>query len=176
MRPPRRVLAPGALLLLTAAAAVLATGLTRETAGGGTRGLSAPDARAIRGYEGWTRLRGRPRADLRSLGSAHPGVKRIFVNQPTRRLAPTGRQRYPFPVGSTIVKAGRSGGELTLIAIMRKVARTGTADGGWDFVEYQRSSASERFARVGGGEGVCTGCHSIAQRRQRTDWTFDTLR
>jgi hypothetical protein len=164
-----------------AAAAALALMLlgpvgTGSSAGTDLRGLSRADARSIQGFERWTRLLRAPRADLASLGGAHPGQKRIHVNRARRRLAPAGRQRFPYPVGTTIVKTARTGSAVTLVAIMRKVARAGARDGGWDFVEYQRSSGYVPFQRVGGGEAVCTGCHQIAQRRQRTDWTFITLR
>jgi hypothetical protein len=153
-----------------------AAGRGAPAAGGDLRGLSRADARSIQGFERWTRLAGRPRPELAGLGSAHPGATRIWVNRSARRLAPAGRQRFPYPVGTTIVKTARRGDALTLIAILRKVARAGAADGGWDFVEYQRPSGSAAFQRVGGGEAVCTSCHRLAQERQRSDWVFSRLR
>jgi hypothetical protein len=103
-------------------------------------------------------------------------VKRIYVNRARRRLAPAGRQRFPYPVGTTIVKTASTGRAITLIAVMRRVARTGRRDGGWDFVEYQRPSAGVPYRLVGGGEGVCTSCHTLATTEQRTDWVFSRLR
>ena len=75
------------------------------------RGVSAADAARIRGYRGWTVMRGRPSGDLAALGAAHRGgVKRIVVSRPAARLAPGGRQRFPYPVGTTVVKtAGPAG-------------------------------------------------------------------
>jgi cytochrome P460 len=166
----------GGAAALALAAVLLGPVGAGSSAGTDLRGLSRADARSIAGFERWTRLLRGPRADLASLGAAHPGEKRIYVNRARRRLAPAGRQRFPYPVGTTIVKTARRGGAVTLVAIMRKAARAGARDGGWDFVEYQRPSGSVPFRRVGGGEGVCTGCHLIAQQRQRTDWTFITLR
>ncbi len=141
------------------------------------RGVAAADARRIRGYPAWTVLRGRPTGELVALGAAHrSGAKRIVANQPAARIAPGGRQRFPYPVGTTIVKTAGPPRAPELIAIMVKVARDGTADGGWDYVEYLRESASAPLAPVGGGEAVCTGCHLSAERVQGTDWVFSTLR
>ena len=141
------------------------------------RGVSAADARRIRGYPGWTVLRGRPTGDLAALGAAHRGgEKRIVVDQAPGRIAPGGRQRFPYPVGTTIVKTAGPARAPELVAIMVKVARDGAADGGWDYVEYLRDSASAPLALVGGGEGVCTGCHFSAEQAQGTDWVFSTLR
>ena len=139
--------------------------------------MAPADARRIRGYPAWTVLRGRPAGELAALGAAHRGgAKRIVVNQPAARIAPAGRQRFPYPVGTTIVKTTGPARAPELIAIMVKVARDGAADGGWDYVEYLRDSASAPLAVVGGGEGVCTGCHLSAERVQGTDWVFSTLR
>ena len=141
------------------------------------RGVSAADARRIRGYLDWTVLRGRPTGDLAALGSAHRGgVKRIVVDQPAARIAPGGRQRFPYPVGTTIVKTAGPAAVPELIAIMVKVARDGATDGGWDYLEYLRNSPSAPLALLGGGEGVCTGCHFSAEQAQGTDWVFSTLR
>jgi cytochrome P460 len=172
----RRTAAAIAAAMALAFAVFAATGGGVPAPGSDLRGLSRADTRSIQGYERWTRLLGRPRPELAGLGSAHPGTKRIWVNRSARRLAPAGRQRFPYPVGTTIVKTARRGDAITLVAIMRKVARAGAGGGGWDFVEYQRSSGSAAFQRVGGGEGVCTGCHRLAQQRQRSDWVFSRLR
>ncbi len=141
------------------------------------RGVAEADARRIRGYPGWTVLRGRPTGDLAALGAAHRGgVKRIVVDQPAARIAPGGRQRFPYPVGTTIVKTAGPAAAPELIAIMVKVARDGAADGGWDYLEYLRQTPSAPLALLPGGEGVCTGCHMTAERAQGTDWVFSTLR
>ena len=141
------------------------------------RGVSAADAARIRGYRGWTVMRGRPSGDLAALGAAHRGgVKRIVVSRPAARLAPGGRQRFPYPVGTTVVKTAGPAGRPTLVALMTKVARDGARDGGWDYAEYLRDAPSAALVRVGGGEGVCTGCHMAAARQQGTDWVFSTLR
>ncbi len=141
------------------------------------RGVSEADARRIRGYPRWTIMRGRPSGDLAALGAAHRGgVKRIVVSRPAARLAPGGRQRFPYPVGTTIVKTAGPAARPTLVAVMTKVARGGARDGGWDYAEYLRGAPSAALVRVGGGEGVCTGCHMAAARQQGTDWVFSTLR
>jgi hypothetical protein len=61
-----------------------------------------------------------------------------------------------------------------LVAIMRKVR--GSEDLGWSWVEYQRDSASEDFARVSAPTSVCTGCHASAANDQKTDGVFWSLR
>lgn len=144
---------------------------------GDLRGVSRRDARWIRGYTGWTALRGRPEAALAPLGAAHQGgAKRIVVDQPASRIAPGGRPRFPYPVGTTVVKTAGPVAAPELVAIMRKVARGGATDGGWDYVEYLRASPSASLARVAAGEAVCAGCHLAAERDQGTDWVFSTLR
>lgn len=141
------------------------------------RGVASADTRRIRGYPGWTVLRGRAAGELAALGAAHRGgAKRIVVDQPAARIAPGGRQRFPYPVGTTVVKTAGPPRAPELVAIMVKVARDGAADGGWDYVEYLRDSASAPLALVGGGEAVCTGCHLSAERVRGTDWVFSTLR
>jgi hypothetical protein len=165
-----------AVAVLTVAGGAAAVAATREDDATSLPGLSAADRRAIQGFERWTPLTKPPLASLRSLGSAHPGTKRIYASPPRSRLVRAGRQRFPYPVGTRIVKTGSTGGVVTLVAIMRKVARGGASDGGWDYVEYSRSSGTARFSRVSFPERGCAGCHVNANTRQRTDWVFYSLR
>ena len=139
-------------------------------------GLAAADAAAIRASSHWQRLARPPLAELRPLGSAHPGAKRIYTSVARAKLAPGGRQRYPYPRGTTIVKVATTANVATLVAIMRKTAVTNPRDGGWDYVEYQRSSGAEPFSRVAFPESGCADCHRNAATRQRTDWVFYSLR
>ena len=141
------------------------------------RGVSSRDTRWIRGHRGWTPLRGRPDPALAALGSAHRGgAKRIAVDQPASRIAPGGRQRFPYPVGTTVVKTAGPVAAPTLVAIMRKVARGGAAGEGWVYVEYLRASPSAPLARVAAPEALCADCHLAASRDQGTDRVFSTLR
>jgi len=139
-------------------------------------GLDAADAALIEGYLGWTPLPEPPIADLRSLGGAHPGTKRIFASPPMAELVAGGAQRFPYPRGTVVMKEARSGGAVTLVAIMEKVRANDDATGGWRYVEYNRAGASEPFAKVNFAESGCAGCHMNANSRQATDWVFFSLR
>ena len=50
---------------------------------------------------------------------------------------------------------------LSLIAAMRKVKTT--ANGGWRWEEFTRSSPTARFTKVGFPESGCAACHSQAK-------------
>lgn len=140
------------------------------------RGLSASDRRAIAGFTRWQRLARPPVPSLQPLGGAHPGSKSIYVNRTRAQLSRGGRQRFPYPRGTTIVKTASNNGAVTLIAIMRKIGSAREADGGWRWVEYKRSSGSQPFSKLIASEGLCTGCHISATQTQRSDWTFYRLR
>lgn len=138
-------------------------------------GIAAADAALIEGYLAWTRLPEPPRAELRSLGGAHPGTKRIFASPSRAELVAGGTQRFPYPRGTIVVKEGRTDGEITLVAIMEKVRANDAATGGWRFAEYNRASAGEPFAKVNFPESGCAGCHMNANTRQQTDWVFYSI-
>jgi hypothetical protein len=139
-------------------------------------GIAAADAALIKGYLAWTRLTEPPRAELRSLGGAHAGTKRIFASPSRTVLVAGGTQRFPYPRGTVVVKEGRTDGEITLVAIMEKVRANDAATGGWRYAEYNRASAGEPFAKVNFPESGCAGCHMNANTRQSTDWVFHSLR
>jgi len=121
------------------------------------------------------RLTRRPVPALRSLGGAHPGAKSIRVNRERAALTGArGRQRFPYPRGTVIVKTATRGGTLSLIAIMRKV-RAGGAPSSWRYAEDTRSRGGEGFTKVGGGQPLCRGCHVSAVDVQTSDWVFTRL-
>ena len=139
-------------------------------------GIPAPDQALIVASEGWQRLARRPVASLRPLGGAHPGAKSIRVSADRAALTDRrGRQRFPYPMGTVIVKTASIGGSPSLVAIMRKVAR-GSAARSWRYVEYARGRGGSGFTKVGGGQSLCTGCHVSATSVQRSDWVFSRLR
>jgi hypothetical protein len=167
-----------ATLALAGAVSAIALSATRsQTAAASFPGLSPSDQQAIRGYQGWTRLTKKPPARLRSLGSAHrTGTHTIYASPARSQLVGrNGRQRFPYPVGTKILKTNTDGGAITLVAIMRKVARGSSTAGSWDYVEYQRSSGSASFSKFSGGEAACTGCHSYANGGQRGDPRTDSV-
>ena len=61
-------------------------------------------------------------------------------------------------------------------SILGPMRANGPRQPGWDYLEYLRDSPSAPLALLGGGEGVCTGCHFSAEQAQGTDWVFSTLR
>lgn len=119
------------------------------------------------GFERWPRLNAQPippnSPNTRRVGfDAHLSTKSVHVS---RRPA-----AGAYPDGAVVVKAGRSGGAVTLVAIMRKVAGVDPAHGDWEFVEYKRASASARFATDASLTGAtCWSCHVTARE---TDWVF----
>ncbi len=123
------------------------------------------------GFTAWTRLNDQPippdSVESQRVGfDAHRSTKQVHLN-PRAARRQDGR---PFPDGSVIVKAGREGGVITLIAIMRKVAGADPGHGDWRFREWKRTSASEPFTTSDSLAGAtCWSCHAIAQP---SDWVF----
>jgi len=145
-------------------------GLVTALAGANTAlpGLPAD----VAGFERWLRLNATP-LPVRP-GDPHRGVKDVFVNRSRDQIAPGGAQRFPYPDGSIVVKASTRPGEdfVWLVAIMRKRAGSDPAHGNWQFVEYTRPGAGDRFT-VLARDGVCWGCHGDV--RAASDWVFTTL-
>ena len=106
----------------------------------------------VNGYAKWPRLN---RVPIRDGSSAHQGTKNVYASK--RR---TGAR---YPVGTIIVKTGMPPGKkwLSLIAAMRKVKAT--ANGGWRWEEFTRSSPTARFVKVGFPESGCAACHAQAK-------------
>lgn len=124
------------------------------------------------GFESWLRLNRRPIPPRSS--DPHFGTKNVYVNQARRRIAPGGRQRYPYPYGTVIVKSATRQNQPfhSLVAVMRKIRGANRAHNDWVMVEYTRSSARARYGKVASGS-ICTGCHVQAKRR---DYVFTPLR
>lgn len=139
------------------------------------RGIPAPDRALALASERWLRLTRPPVPSLRGLGGAHPGEKSIRVSRGRAELTRRdGRQRFPYPRRTVVVKTGTVDGTLTLVAIMRRVA-TGPAPSAWRYVEYTRDRAGQAFARVGGGQSLCSDCHAGASDVQGSDSVFTRL-
>jgi Cytochrome P460 len=164
-------------LLLVAVAAVAAAGLT-ALAAAGTSGPSRQEAQAppglpayTAGFGRWLRLNKRPIPSRPN--DAHLGTKNVFVNRTRARIAPRGRQRFPYPYGTVIVKSIRRPGQpfVGVVAVMRKVRGANPAHKDWVMIEYLRSSPSERFENVASG-AVCTNCHMQVRGR---DYVFTRL-
>lgn len=131
------------------------------------------------GFERWLRLNKKPippdSADSRTIGfDAHRSVKNVYVNRGRAKLTrPNGRQRLPYPPGTILVKTGRTGSTITLVAIMRKIKGFDPRHGNWQFVEYKRSRADQRFTTSASlRDGTCWGCHATVAK---DDWVFTAL-
>ena len=128
---------------------LLLSGIGAETpAGANANGIPA----YVTGYAKWTRLN---RVPIRAGSSAHQGTKNVYASK-----RKTGAR---YPVGTIVVKAGKPPGKtwLSLIAAMRKVKAT--ANGGWRWEEFTRSSPTDRFTKVGFPESSCAACHAQAK-------------
>ena len=112
----------------------------------------------VQGYAGWPRLN---RAPIRGGSPAHQGTKNVYASKRRRGAR--------YPVGAIVVKTATPPGKswLSLVATMRKVR--GSANGGWRWEEFTRSSPRARFARVGFPASGCAACHMQAKA---SDYVF----
>lgn len=149
-----------------ALAAIPVVALARDSPSAGLPGLP----RDIDGFQRWPKLNFKPLPNRG--GTAHRGVKQVYANKRRNVLAPGGKQRFPYPAGTIIVKTASTGGVITLVAIGRKLKGFDRAHGDWQFVEYKRSSAGQRFSEISRGE-ICYSCHVGARK---TDWIFTRAR
>lgn len=148
-----------------------ATALT----GADLRGIPAPDRAIVLASQRWLALTRAPVASLRSLSFAHPGTKAIRVNRTRAQLTGrNGRQRFPYPRRTVVVKTAANAGTVTLVAIMRRVT-SGRDAAAWRYVEYKRGSGGGTFSKVGGGQSLCSSCHLEATEVQGSDAVFTRL-
>lgn len=131
-------------LALTAVLASVAGAATEQ----GTNGLP----RYIKGYAAFPKLNRKP---ILGGSPAHGGTKNVYASRAQR----SGR----YAAGTLIVKTATPPGKkwLSLVATMRRVR--GTANGGWRWEEFTRSSPSARFTKIGFPESGCAGCHVQAK-------------
>ena len=156
--------------VIAATAAVLVS--AASTAPSGTEARPLPGLPAYTaGFNQWLRLNRLPIPARPT--DAHLGTKNVFVNRTRKRLAPGGRQRFPYPYGSILVKSIRRPGQrfVGVVAVMRKLRGRNPAHNDWVMVEYLRSGPTARFEEVAAGE-VCTRCHMQVRRR---DYVFTRL-
>ncbi len=164
--------------LLVAVAAALAAVITVATALADSQRADSTTAerfrglpRYVNGFQKWPRLESFRPLPQRG-GDAHPGRKVVYVNRRLSVLAPHGKQRFPYPYGTIVVKTAKTAGYIHLVAIGRKRKGFDRKHGDWQFVEYVRDRAGGRF--IEGAEGdVCYSCHVGAKK---TDWIFTRVR
>jgi hypothetical protein len=112
------------------------------------------------GYAKWTKLNSKPIPPRAN--DPHRSTKNVYVS----RLPRNGR----YPVGTVVVKEGRNGGFVSLIAVMRKTKAR--AHNGWAMIEWTRPTRTARFSELARGQ-ICTSCHFQARR---TDYVFTKRR
>ena len=134
----------GVLLTLALAVIAVATAAARPQ----QNGLPA----YVDGYAKWTKVNKKP---IVGGSSAHQGTKNVYAS---RR-----KQRARYPVGTIIVKAATPPGKrwLSLVATMRRIK--GSANGGWRWEEFTRSSRSQHFSKIAFPESGCAACHVQAK-------------
>ena len=125
----------------------------------------------VTGYNQWLKLNAEPIPPTGG-GDPHRGTKDVYVNQERDVIAPGGRQRFPYPDGSIVVKESRAdSGFIRVVAIMRKKAGSNPAGNDWEYEEYIRRDADSPFPNPISG-AFCGGCHSDASNR---DYVFTVL-
>ncbi len=125
----------------------------------------------IDGYNKWIRLNKkiiRPRA-----GDPHRGFKRVYVNKTKKELVTGKKLNFPYKDGTIIVKevreASKQNSKIVLISIMRKLPGN-ESTGGWDFIEYTRSSQDDSFIPLQFPQEACYSCHQGASNSDSV-WT-----
>ena len=125
----------------------------------------------VTGYNQWLKLNAEPIPPTGG-GDPHRGTKDVYVNQERDVIAPGGRQRFPYPDGSIVVKESRAdSGFIRVVAIMRKKAGSNPEGNDWMYEEYIRRDADSPFPNPISG-AFCGGCHSDAANR---DYVFTVL-
>ena len=126
----------------------------------------------VAGYTQWLKLNAEPIPPVPG-GDPHNGTKNVYVNKTVDDIAPNGKQQFPYPDGSIVVKeAFRPGKDFVgLIAIMRKKAGVDPDHNDWEFIEYIRNASDADFTVIA-KDGVCWGCHA---RVEDIDYVFTEL-
>ncbi len=111
------------------------------------------------------------------LGPAHAGAegfREVYINKTGKKVS-TGREDFPYPMGTIIVKESYTNedgkkGELTGLTVMIK--RGGLYDpdnGNWEYMMVTPENEVMAQGRV----EMCIGCHAEATE---TDWVFNNRR
>ncbi len=126
----------------------------------------------VAGYQSWLKLNSEPIPPVPG-SDPHNGTKNVYVNKDRETIAPNGKQKFPYPNGSIVVKeANRPGKDyIGLIAIMRKVEGSNPDHNDWEFIEYARNKQEADFTVLASG-GICWGCHSGVENM---DYVFTKL-
>ena len=134
------------------AAAILGTLLALTIAGSAGARTDANGIPAyVNGYAKWPKLNAKP---IRGGSPPHQGTKQVYASK---------RKTGANPLGAIVVKTATPPGKqwLSLVATMRKIR--GSANGGWRWEEFTRSSPTARFTKIGFPESGCAACHMQAR-------------
>lgn len=132
----------------------------------------------ISGYNRWTRINKKiikPRS-----ADPHRGFKRVYINRQKEELIDLNNDLiFPYSSGTIVVKEVRvtrkKGSKITLVSIMRKIPGNETT-GGWDFIEYTRSSADDSFIPIQFPKESCYACHQGASDSDSVWTKFDNFK
>lgn len=132
----------------------------------------------ISGYSRWTRINKKiikPRS-----ADPHRGFKRVYINRNKEELVDLKNKLiFPYSSGTIVVKEVRvsrkKGSKITLVSIMRKIPGNETT-GGWDFIEYTRSSADDSFIPIQFPKESCYACHQGASDSDSVWTKFDNFK
>ena len=132
-----------AIVVVLALASAIAVVAAAETSANGLPSYT-------NGWQKWPRINKKPFTSTGPLSSAHTGVKNVYASK--RKVG----SKYPngTVIVKTIVKPGTK--YVGQFATMRKV------NGRWQFIEYDRSSASARYSLLAQGQ-LCTSCHVMVK-------------
>lgn len=126
----------------------------------------------VAGYTQWLKLNAEPIPPVPG-GDPHNGTKNVYVNKTREVIAPNGKQEFPYPDGSIVIKEAYRPDKdyVGLIAIMRKKAGIDPKHNDWEFIEYTRNASDAEFKIIAEG-GVCWGCHTQVEP---IDYVFTEL-
>lgn len=126
----------------------------------------------VAGYETWLKLNAEPIPPVAG-GDPHNGTKNVYVNKDRNTIAPDGKQQFPYPDGSIVVKEAYRPNKdyIGLIAIMRKVEGSDPDNNDWEFIEYIRNQSDADFTVIASGR-ICWSCHA---RVEDMDYVFTGL-
>lgn len=128
-------------------------------------------------YNRWTRLNKKILPPRES--DPHRGFKRVYINRKKNELISSNKNLiFPYLEGTIVVKEVRESkkknSKIKLIAIMRKLAGNQTT-GGWDFIEYTRSSTNSSFIPISFSKESCYSCHRGASDSDAVWTKFDNF-
>jgi hypothetical protein len=131
------------------------------------------------GYEDWMKVNEETiTGDVFGvLGPAHEraeGFREVYINKTGKKVS-TGRDDFPYPVGTIIVKesyandGGRKGDLANLTVMMKRGSGYDLEHGDW---EYMMVSPSNEVLGQGCMD-MCIGCHAAAAD---SDWVYNDRR